>query len=252
MIELLPLFLLAMCLEFIDNGLGGGFGTIMSPLLILFGYDPKIVVPGILFSEMCSGLVGGLSHAYYKNVNWRAVGVTLTSSLVAMALASFLVGSMVPSQYIKWYISLLAVAMGAFIVIRSYKNIREGRKFNSPMCLLLGGVIGFNKGSTGGGYGPLSVSGYMLMGLTAATAIGTTTVAEGIACVIGFSTYAVTTQINWGLVASITLGSVLVDPISAYLNNRLKKRLEPPFHGRLIGLAMLLLGLFTVWRLTQG
>ncbi len=37
MIELLTLFLLAMCLEFIDNGLGGGFGTIMSPLLIIFG-----------------------------------------------------------------------------------------------------------------------------------------------------------------------------------------------------------------------
>ena len=221
-------------------------------MLILLGYDPRIVVPGILFSEMCSGLVGGLSHSYFRNVNWRAVGITLIGSLIAMSAASFLVGSLVPGTYIKWYISFLAFLMGALIVFRSYRKIREGRPFSVWKCILLGGVIGFNKGSTGGGYGPLSVSGYILLGLTAASAIGTTTVAEGIACVIGFATYTLTAPLDWRLILSITLGSLVADPLSAYVNNRLKRRLEPPFHGRLIGVAMMVLGAITILKLFTG
>jgi replicative DNA helicase Mcm len=107
-------------------------------------------------------------------------------------------------------------------------------------------------GNSGGGYGPLSVSGYILLGLTAATAIGTTTVAEGIACVVGFATYTVTTSLDWGLILLITCGSLIADPLSAYLNNHLKKKLDPPFHGRLIGVAMMILGLITIWRLISG
>jgi hypothetical protein len=224
----------------------------MTPLLILMGLEPRLIVPGILFSEMCSGIVGGLFHAHFRNVNWRAVGITLMGSLLAMSAASFLVGTLVPGVYIKWYISILAFLMGALIVFKSYKKIREGRPFSVWKCILLGGVIGFNKGSTGGGYGPLSVSGYILLGLTAATAIGTTTVAEGIACVVGFATYTVTTSLDWGLILLITCGSLIADPLSAYLNNHLKKKLDPPFHGRLIGVAMMILGLITIWRLISG
>jgi hypothetical protein len=36
------------------------------------------------------------------------------------------------------------------------------------------------------------------------------------------------------------------------VNNRLKRRLEPPFHGRLIGVAMMVLGAITILKLFTG
>jgi len=251
MLDMLIIGLLAFSLEMIDNGLGGGFGTIMSPLLLIFGYDPKIVVPAILVSEMISGVWGGANHLRYRNVNWKAVGVTLAGSLVAMSAASYLIGVVLPSAYVKWYISILAFAMGVLVIVKSYGKVKalKENNFSKKWCGALGFIIGFNKGSTGGGYGPLSVSGYILLGIPAAQAIGTTTVAEGIACLLGVVTYGATIGISLSMAIPLSVGSFIADPISAWINNRLKEKVEPPFHGRLVGVAMTVLGFITLMKL---
>jgi hypothetical protein len=251
-LDLVFIGLLAFCLELVDNGLGGGFGTILSPLLIILGYDPRVIVPAILFSEMVSGITGGAFHGLFRNVNYKAVGATLAGSIVAMVIASFVVGVLIPGEYIKWYIGLLAPIMGIFVIVRSYgyiKPLSDKRGFSKWKCALMGGVIGFNKGSTGGGYGPLSVSGYILLGLTPAVAIGTTTIAEGIACTIGVASYLSTIGIVLGLATALAIGSAIADPISAWFNNYMKRRLELPLHGRLVGVAMVCVGFVTVLKL---
>ena len=50
--QLIFLCLLATIGEFIDSGLGMMYGTILSPLLILIGYSPEVVIPSILFSQI--------------------------------------------------------------------------------------------------------------------------------------------------------------------------------------------------------
>jgi len=246
MIDLLLIFLLAFSLEMVDNGLGGGYGTLMSPLLLLFGYDPRVIVPAVLFSEMCSGLIGGACHTYFKNVNWRSVGITLMGSVVAMIVATLSVGIFLPKTVVKTYISLIAVSMGLFVVVRSFRKIKFKSKPSALGTSILGFLCGFNKGMTGGGYGPLSVSGYIALGLIPAVAIGTTTIAEGVVCTIGFATYQAFIGITWSIALAMALGATIADPISAWANNGAKKRLESLFHGRIIGVAMFTLGLITL------
>jgi len=188
----------------------------------------------------------------FRNVNFKAVVTTLGGSLVAMVAAAVLVGVYVPSEYVRWYIGTLAIFMGLFVIAESYGKIRptgDSSLFSKWKCALLGGVIGFNKGGTGGGYGPLSVSGYMLLGLPAAVAIGTTTVAEGIVCLIGVMTYASTIGVALELAVPMTIGSAIADPISAWVNSTLRKKTQPRFHERLVGVAMTLLGLTAVLKL---
>lgn len=250
MLDVIQIFLLALFLEMVDNGLGGGFGTLMSPLLVLLGYEPKVVVSAILFSEMVSGIWGGFWHMRFGNVHKTAVGLTLAGSLVGMASASFIIGYVLPSNIAKLYISVIALLMGVFVTVRSFSFLsRKAEKENvrSWKTVLLGFLTGFNKGGTGGGYGPLSVSGYMLLGLPAALAVGTTTVAEGISCALGFTIY-FPSGIDLILTGAITLGSFIADPISAWVNNYLKIKLKPPFHGRFIGIVMVILGAITLWR----
>jgi len=246
LLDILFILLLAFFLEMVDNGLGGGYGTLMSPLLLLFGYDPRVIVPAVLFSEMCSGVIGGSAHAYFKNVNWRSVGLTLTGSVVAMVVATLSMGIFLPKKVVRTYISLIAVMMGIFVIIRSFQKIKFKSRPSTLGTGILGFLCGFNKGMTGGGYGPLSVSGYMTLGLIPAVAIGTTTIAEGVVCTIGFATYQAFIGITWSIALAMALGSAIADPISAWLNNGAKKRLKPPFHGRIIGMAMFTLGLITL------
>jgi len=249
MLDFVSLLILAWALEMVDNGCGGGFGTILSPLLVVLGYDAKLIVPAILVSEMISGAWGGFWHWRFKNVDWKAVGLTLLGSLVAMGLATYVMYAFLPPAALKMVVSIFAVIMGVFVVIRSYMIERLARiKVEKHKWLLtvMGFLIGYQKGTSGGNYGPFSVTGYMVMGYSAAVAIGTTTIAEGIACTLGVAMYSQLTGIVLLIAAPLAIGSFIADPISAWINNRLKKKLSPPFHGRLIGLAMTLIGLIAL------
>ena len=46
---------LAFFCEFVDSSLGMGFGTILSPVLLLMGFEALDVVPAVLFSECITG-----------------------------------------------------------------------------------------------------------------------------------------------------------------------------------------------------
>ncbi|MCK4232918.1 hypothetical protein KAX75_00695, partial [candidate division WOR-3 bacterium] len=53
---------LAFCCEYIDSSLGMGYGTILSPVLIIMGFDPLIVVPSILLSQAVGGFTASIFH----------------------------------------------------------------------------------------------------------------------------------------------------------------------------------------------
>lgn len=246
MLDFFALLTLAFFMESIDNSLGGGFGTILAPLLVILGFDGKVVVPAILVSEAISGVWGGFWHWRFKNVNWKVVGMTLCGSLIAMALATYIMAEILSPALLKYVISVFAVVMGIFVIVRSYlvKKLEQMQNRHRPIWFaIMGFLIGYQKGTSGGNYGPFSVTGYMVLGLSASTAIGTTTVAEGIACALGVAMYAQMTGIVLSIAAALAIGAFIADPISAWVNNRLKNKLSPPFHGRLIGLAMTLVGL---------
>ena len=60
-----------MIMEFIDSSLGMMYGTVLSPLLILMGYDVKSVVPSILISQAMGGFVASYRHHKLKNANFQ-------------------------------------------------------------------------------------------------------------------------------------------------------------------------------------
>jgi uncharacterized membrane protein YfcA len=117
---------------------------------------------------------------------------------------------------------------------------------NRPLTTGLGVICGFNKSSTGGGYGPLSTSGFQLLGLAPPMAVGTTILAKGIACIISIVLWSGIVGINLAMAVPMTIGAFVGAPIAAWLNNYLKLKVDPPFHGRFLGLIMTALGVYTV------
>ena len=78
----ITIVLLAFICELINSLLGGGHGTLMTPLLILLGYTPLSIVPAVLLAEIVSGFLVSVAHHKYGNVNFRMDSNHLNVALV--------------------------------------------------------------------------------------------------------------------------------------------------------------------------
>ena len=57
--------------EYLDSGLGMGYGTALAPILILMGFNPLEVVPAVLISQLFTDIAACISHHRMFNVDLR-------------------------------------------------------------------------------------------------------------------------------------------------------------------------------------
>lgn len=302
--------LIAFVCEFMDASLGMGYGTTLTPVLLIMGFDPLLIVPAVLVSEFFTGSLSGLFHALFKNIklgkrkeenqqhnnietktnselkllkennsidNEKSYNNTkerkslyeyfknLTLDTKIIIILSFfgIIGTIISSVLsvvfsysqlfkfiVKLYISIMVLTMGIVIIIFGHKV----RKFTWKKIIGLGAIAGFNKGISGGGYGPITVSGQILSGLDGKKAIGSTSVSEGIICFVGSATYILTNIIQSSIAGKgfylgdlslfpfLIIGAILSAPLAAFTtkvidNEKLKLG---------VGIATIVLGSFTL------
>jgi uncharacterized membrane protein YfcA len=122
-------------------------------------------------------------------------------------LAAVFIALSLPKFYIKLYIGVLVFAMGVLILA----TLKRKFKFSWKKISSIGILAAFNKGISGGGYGPLVTSGQILSGVNSKNAIGITSLAEGLTCFVGVFTYLTFTNhtVDWSLSPSLVLGAIL-------------------------------------------
>ncbi|NIO36135.1 TSUP family transporter [Candidatus Bathyarchaeota archaeon] len=249
MVLLDPLFMviLAFLLETVDASIGMGYGTILSPVLLMIGFDPLQVVPAVLVSQLAGDFLAAFFHHEFKNVDLSVgskhfkVAVTLSllglgGSMIAVAIAVNL-----PKLLINLYIGMLFAIIGFIVLATKNKNY----DFSWTRLLSLGCLAAFNKGISGGGYGPLVTTGQILAGVRARSAIGIISLAEGVTCVVALLMYVLIGRgIDWPLSITLSIGVVLSTPLAASF----VRKIESTRLRLIIGIATLLLGLSTILR----
>jgi uncharacterized membrane protein YfcA len=213
------------------------------------GYEPVQVVPSVLLSEFLTGILAGLLHQELGNVSFkpgtrpfRATLVLAACSVVGTLVAVF-VAVNIPDWVLKTYIGLLVLAMGVTILLTMNRTFA----FSWRKLVGLGLLAALNKGLSGGGYGPVVCGGQVLTGMGAREAIGVTSLAEGLVCMVGVLAYTLTGNgaIDWGLAPSLVLGAMLSVPFAALTVKRMSfRRLRWA-----IGSAVTGLGAFTLIKL---
>jgi uncharacterized membrane protein YfcA len=241
-----PLVLLALACEYVDSTLGMGYGTTLTPILLLMGYEPAQIVPSVLLSEFLTGILAGVLHHEFGNVDLRPgsrpfkVALVLAACSVIGTLVAVAIAVNVPTWVVKTYIGLLVLAMGISILL----TIGRTFAFSWKKVVGLGLVAAFNKGISGGGYGPLVTGGQILAGVDEKGAIGITSLAEGLVCIVGVLAYVLTGNggVDWGLAPSLALGAVLSVPFAALTVRKV------PLHSMRwsIGTAITALGMFSL------
>jgi len=234
---------MAFLCEYMDSTLGMGYGTTLTPVFLLMGFSPMQIVPAILLSELVSGLLAGFFHHREGNVDLKPksadifkiakmlsplgyietfrktvplhlkVALLLAVCSIAGTVAAVFVAVNIPKFWLKLYIGCLVLSMGIVILICFNRDF----KFSWKRISFLGLIGSFNKGMSGGGYGPVVTGGQILSGVEGKSAVGITSLAEGLTCLVGVIAYVLISKnpVDWKLAPYIIIGAVLSVPLSA-------------------------------------
>ncbi|UCB56453.1 MAG: sulfite exporter TauE/SafE family protein [Candidatus Omnitrophota bacterium] len=225
--KVLLLMPLAFVCEFIDSSLGMGYGTSLTPILLLMGFEPLQVVPAVLLSEFVSGITAASFHHSIENVSFKPgskdtkVALALSAFAVLGTIIAVFLAVKLPAKTLKLWIGAIVLFMGIFILATFNRKPR----FTWRKIATLGTVASFNKGMSGGGYGPLVMGGQLLSGISAKNAVGITSLSEGVTCLVGIILYFfLKSQADWTLAPWLMAGAVLSVPLAAHTLKRLPER----------------------------
>jgi uncharacterized membrane protein YfcA len=155
-------------------------------------------------------------------------------------IAAVFIAVNIPKFWLKLYIGLLVLLMGIIILVCLNRKF----KFSWRRMIFLGAIASFNKGMSGGGYGPVVTGGQILSGVDGKNAVGITSLAEGLTCMVGVITYIFFSRnpINWKLAPWIIPGAVMSVPLAALTVKRGKTKTLK----LIIALFTIILGLVTI------
>jgi len=258
---------MAFVCEYIDSSLGMGYGTILAPVLIIMGFNPLVVIPAILLSQAVGGFTASIFHHQFQNANFhpgsrdsKVVFIVSSFGLLATVLAAIIAVN-ISKVFLKTYIGVLVIIMGAILLSR-FKF-----RFSWKRIIGLGILSAFNKGLTGGGFGPVVTSGQIISGQDSKRAVGCTTFAEAPICTAAFFTYLIArvakelprplmdmpakdflkvilaqSAFQWELVLALLFGAVIVAPFGA-LTTRV---MHTDRLRQILGMLVIVLGIWTL------
>jgi len=242
----ITIIILAFLFETMDSCAGMGFGTGLTPLLFILGYEPLQVVPILLLSEAITGFTAGYFHHEFENVRFsykrpltKATKIMLIIAVIGCLAIIFSVVLTyytleLPTKVIKSYVAILVLAMG-LIGLFSFKKMK--RTYKPKMLIGSAGLAGFNKGIGAGGYGPVIMMGQIFSGIYEKTATAIVSLSEGIVSIVGFASFLFISSygvvIDYVLLPSIFTGGFLAAVLAPYLvriiNNKIWRVVIPVY-----------------------
>lgn len=257
-ITVLTLIFLALICEYIDSALGGGYGTILVPVLLILGLKNSILVPAVLFTEIWTGFSSAILHHFMGNANFHAkidvkngISTKILEFTPDFKVSLILAGCGIfgggiaaifalnlPNIVVKTYIGTLVIVMGFLVLLKMKWNFSWKRIWG------IGFVAAFNKGLSGGGYGPLVSSGQIVVNRNPKGAVASTSLSEAIVSISALITYIIVGKsfMDLSLIACLLIGAMASVPFAVITVKRLPiEKLAP-----LIGICTILLGGITL------
>jgi uncharacterized protein len=245
----------------ISLGLIGGGGSILTvPVLVyLFGVSPVLATAYSLFIVGATSLVGSFPKYKAGEINLKTalifgipsiVAVFATRAFIVPAIPHdiFTVGSLTVTKPL-----LMMILFAILMVFASVSMIRskpkpqveeaEEQKFNYPMILLEGAVVGMLTGLVGAGGGFLIIPALVLLSkLPMKQAIGTSLLIIAAKSLIGFTGDLGKAEMDWTLLLFVT-GLAIV---GIFIGNTMSKKVSPDGLKKGFGWFVLFMGIYII------
>lgn len=254
---------LASILIGISLGLIGGGGSILTvPVLVyLLGVDP---VPATAYSLFIVGLTSAIgSYTYFKTnlVNIRTAIVFGIPSIVAVFATRAYIVPAIPEKIFSLgnllitKSILLMLLFAVLMIAASWSMIKKDspklghstdigeQKFNYPLILLEGTIVGILTGMVGAGGGFLIIPALVVLSkLPMKEAVGTSLVIIAAKSLIGFFGESSDTYMNWTLIGIVSAMAIIGILIGSSLSKKIDgKKLKPAF-----GWFVLVMGIYII------
>lgn len=245
----------------ITLGLIGGGGSILTvPVLVyLFSVDAVTATAYSLFIVGLTSAVGLISYLKNGLVNIKTaiifgipsiIAVFLTRAYIVPAIpkAVFNIGDFVVTKSI-----LMMLLFAALMIAASYSMIKKNKikvdenvgeqKFNYPIILLEGAVVGILTGLVGAGGGFLIIPALAILSkLPMKEAVGTSLVIIAAKSLIGFFGEGGETFIDWALLSKVSAFAIFGILIGTLLSKKIDgAQLKPAF-----GWFVLVMGIYII------
>jgi uncharacterized membrane protein YfcA len=245
----------------VSLGLVGSGGSILTvPVLVyLFAVDPVSATSYSLFIVGFTAAIGSVGYFRKGLVNFKTaivfgipsiIAVFLTRAYVVPAIPKevFFVGDFTITKSVLMML-LFAVLMVAasYSMIKKEKNKKEEdlgpQKFNYPVILIEGTVVGLVTGLVGAGGGFLIIPALVLLSkLPMKEAVGTSLVIIAAKSMIGFFGEGSETVIDWSLLTMVSAFATVGIFIGIYLSKKIDgAKLKPVF-----GWFVLIMGIYII------
>lgn len=198
----------------------------------------------------------GLMRVYAKCKVKFTKDMQVVLLLVLFGIIGTVISTIINAKYawsskqkfaIKLYVAIMVLAMGVIILV--FTAVKIITKYRGWKIAILGIITGFNKGISGGGYGPIAVSGQMICGRPQKNAIAATSTSEAIISLAGVICSCASNAIQgkenkkyYSLVPYLIIGSCLSTPFAAYLTRLVKTKML----RYIVGVLTTLLGIYSI------
>lgn len=248
-------------------GLIGGGGSILTvPILVyLFHVDAVLATAYSLFIVGLTSLIGSGSHMRLGNIHWRTAIVFGIPSIMAVYATRAWLLPAIPDTLFHWGGTPVSKAWGILVlfatlmVAAAYSMIKEPKaplgpdqraeeaiRFNYPLILAEGVIVGAITGLVGAGGGFLIIPALVLLAkLPMKQAVGTSLIIIAAKSLLGFLGDLKGDEfIDWGFLgifSAVAIGGIL---LGSMLSKRIpNEKLKPAF-----GWFVLVMGVYIIGR----
>lgn len=245
----------------ISLGLIGGGGSILTvPVLVyLFGVDPVLATAYSLFIVGTTSLAGAYPKYKHGLVNIKTALIFGIPSIAAVYATRKFIVPLIPENVFAFgsftitkpilLMLLFAVLMvfASVSMIREKKksngNKEEEQKFNYPLILAEGTLVGILTGLVGAGGGFLIIPALVLLSkLPMKQAVGTSLVIIAAKSLIGFTGDLGHYQMDWTLLLVVTTLAI----VGILIGNQLNKKIDGDKLKKGFGWFVLIMGIYII------
>ena len=245
----------------ISLGLIGGGGSILTvPVLVyLFSIDAVLATAYSLFIVGAASLVGSFSYFKKGLVNVKTAIVFGIPSIVAVFLTRAYIVPAIPNEvfsigdFIVTKSILLMLIFAVLMIFASYSMIKKDKKpigavaqeqkFNYPLILIEGIIVGILTGLVGAGGGFLIIPALVVLSkLPMKEAVGTSLVIIAAKSLIGFFGESSETIIDWKFLVTVIIFAIVGIFIGTAISKKVNgQKLKPAF-----GWFVLVMGIYII------
>jgi hypothetical protein len=250
----------------VSLGLIGGGGSILTvPVLVyIFSVDAVTATGYSLFIVGVTSAVGTATFFKNKLVNIKTAIIFGIPSIVAVFLTRAYIVPAIPKEiltigdFVVTKSILMMLLFAILMIAASYSMIKKDKKksneaegpqkFNYPLILIEGFVVGVLTGLVGAGGGFLIIPALVVLSkLPMKEAVGTSLVIIAAKSLIGFFGEASEVQLDWSLLLSVSAFAVIGIFIGSYLSKKIDgAKLKPAF-----GWFVLVMGIYIIIKETM-